>query len=340
MNLDLNRKQPLAELHAHLAASINPAVLWSIAHSQGIKLPTKDYWEFVDLVILSKEKKTTLKKYLDTIYHPILDKISSGTFAVEKAVHETFGGAYRSNYITVMELRTNPMKHNSAGQQDLDHIIMAMLRGMDRALLEYPQIRAGLIFCMDRQFPLSQNQVIAEKAIKYRNRGIIGVDFSNYSKGNFHFKDYQKIVKKCRQAGLGITVHSGETDDTNDMWEALRFVKPDRIGHGIKAAYDKKLLKQLSLQKVVLEICPLSNLATQAIENIEELKFILRTFVENKVLFTINTDWPELIKNAHLSLEFELLRKEKILNDEEIKECIKTAHRVTFTKKGGINAYL
>lgn len=338
--MKLSIKQPLVELHAHLAASINPAILWSIAHSQGIKLPTKDYWEFVNLLLLSGNKKTTLKEYLDKIYHPLLDPISSGTYAVEEAVHQNIGGAYRSNLITTIELRTNPMKHNMGGLQDLDHVIMAMLRGMDRALLEYPQIQAGLIFCLDRQFSQTQNEIIAEKALKYQRRGVIGIDFSNYNKGDFSFKNYQRLIEKCKKAGLGITVHSGETDDTNDLWEVLEYINPSRIGHGIKAAYDKKLMLELAKRKIVLEICPLSNLVTQAVTDIGELKFILRTFINNQVLFTINTDWPELIENAHLRNQINFLMEKQILTDQEILSCIKIAQKATFTKKGGLNAYL
>jgi len=340
MTVKFQKTEELVELHAHLGSSISPAILWSIAHDQGIKLPTKDYWEFVDLIVLSMNNKTTLKEYLDKVYHPILDPISSGTFAVEKAVHETIGGAYRSNNITIMELRTNPMKHNMGGMQDLDHIIMAMLRGMDRALLEYPKLQTGLIFCLDRQFTIEQNTIIAEKAIKYKNRGVVGIDFSNYNKNGFYFKDYQKIVENCKKEGLGITAHCGETDDTNDTWEALEFIKPNRIGHGIKSAYDKKLLRKLAKEKIVLEICPLSNLTTQVIKNINELKFIINTFLEYDVLFTFNTDWPEIIENAHLLDVYRLIKDNKVLTEEKIKDCISVAKNATFTKKGGLNAYL
>src|SRR3989344_7416726 len=139
---------PLAELHAHLGSSINPFIYWQIAHTQGFKLPKKEYKDFIDYIIVSPEKKTTLNKYLKDIYHPFLDKLSSGTYAVEKATYEILSGAYRSNNITLLEIRNNPMKHNHEGQEDLDHIIMAMLRGMERALLEYEKLSAGLIFCM------------------------------------------------------------------------------------------------------------------------------------------------------------------------------------------------
>ena len=101
---------PLAELHAHLGTSINPSVYWQIAHESGFKLPKKDYHEFINYVTLSPAKKMPLKEYFEEIYHPLLDKLSSGTFAVERATYEIMSGAYRNN-ITLIELRNNPMKH-------------------------------------------------------------------------------------------------------------------------------------------------------------------------------------------------------------------------------------
>lgn len=333
-------RKELVELHAHISASIPTSVLWSIAHAEGMKLATKDFWEFENKIVLSLERKTTLREYLDTVLHPILDPLSSGTYAVEKAVHETLGGAYRSSNIIIYELRLNPMKHNSGGQQDLDHIIMAALRGMEKALLEFPQIQAGLIFCMDRQFDKTKNEIIAEKAIKYHKRGVVGIDFANYNRGHFSFKEYKDVVKMCRKAGLGVTVHTGETDADNDIGEAIEYLQPDRIGHGIKAAYNKPVMKELVKRRIVLELCPMSNIVTRAVENIEELRFILRTFIESGVLFTINTDWPETVEQGHLTDQFQLLHDEKILSEEEINRCIAIAKKATFTKGAGINAYL
>src|SRR3989338_11533466 len=84
----------LADLHAHLAPSISPAIYWHIANSEGYKLPKRDYHEFIQFVVLSPKSKRTLKEYLDTIYHPILDKLSSGASALERGVYESFIGAY------------------------------------------------------------------------------------------------------------------------------------------------------------------------------------------------------------------------------------------------------
>ncbi len=331
---------PLAELHAHLGASINPAVLWQIAHDMGVKLPQTEYEDFRQAITLSVTRKMDLEEYFRQIYHPVLDRLSSGTHAVEQATYHTMCGAYRSG-IRLIELRNNPMKHNQEAALDLDHIIMAMIHGMERALLEYRRLSAGLIFCLDRTFDFNRNAIIVDKAIKYHERGVVAIDVAGPASSEFHFKDYAKLFEIARRAGLHITVHSGEVAAATDMWEALEHVQPARIGHGIRAAYDKPLMKELARRRVVLEVCPLSNLATQAVENLDELRFILRTFVENKVPFCINTDWPEVIEGAHLREEYRLLFEQEILTEEELRACSRTAFGASFIPTGGgLEAYL
>jgi adenosine deaminase len=219
---------------------------------------------------------------------------------------------------------------------------MAMLRGMERALLEYPKLRGGLIFCLDRQFSMEKNRIILEKAIKYRRRGVIGIDFSNYNPGGFYFKDYESLVEEAKEAGLHVTAHSGETYDTNDMWDCLKYVKPERIGHGILAAHDKALMKELSNRGTVLEVCPLSNLMTKAVKDNTELKYIMQSFFDYGVKFCINTDWPEMIKNGHLSKQYDYLIENRILTEEQLEQTTKWAFESTFINLKNIdeNLYL
>src|SRR5215210_3883806 len=166
----------LAELHTHLGGSVDPAVLWSLAHEQGIALPVKDYWDFDALVTVDPRGVEGLAQ-LDSIYR-WTELIQSSPLAVERSVHGAIGGAYRKQNITTLELRFNPMKRNRGGERDLDHIIMAATRGLDRARLEYPSVRAGLILMMDRTFTIDQNAVIVDKAVRYADRGIVGVDIA------------------------------------------------------------------------------------------------------------------------------------------------------------------
>src|SRR4029079_4825828 len=131
MARQLSRKIPLAELHCHLGGGRPPAIQWGTPHAQGIKLPTRDYWEFRDTITVSPTRARSFDGYLQLFHWTEL--IQSSPIAVERAVYEVVGGAYRKNNVTTMELRFNPMKRNRGGEQDLDHIIAAAARGMDRA---------------------------------------------------------------------------------------------------------------------------------------------------------------------------------------------------------------
>ena len=104
------------------------------------------------------------------------------------------------------------MKRNRGGERDLDHIILAAIRGLDLARLEYPQVRAGLILMMDRTFDARQNEIIVEKAIHWSSRGVVGVDIAGPRPGGRRY-DYTQLtpmVETAREAGLGVTIHVGE----------------------------------------------------------------------------------------------------------------------------------
>src|SRR5690242_20957762 len=270
----------LAELHTHLGASVASDILWSLAHEQGIALPVKDYWEFDRLVTIADPRRVDSLDALDQIYH-WTELIQSSPVAVERSVHGAIGGAYRSQGITTLELRFNPMKRNRGGERDLDHIIMAASRGLDRASLEYPQVRAGLILMMDRTFDERQNSIIVEKAIRYASRGIVGIDIAGPrpAPGPFPYRDLAPLVQAARDAGLGVTVHVGEEGYIDEIGEVVETLAPDRIGHGILAARDAELMRLLAERGTVLEICPTSNLLTKALRDPEDVCETFRIFL-------------------------------------------------------------
>ncbi len=327
--------QGLAELHTHLGGSVSSDILWTLAHEQGIALPVKDYWEFERLVTVSDPRGVPNLDALDAIYH-WTELIQSSPLAVERSVHGAIGGAYRSQRITTLELRFNPMKRNRGGERDLDHIIMAAIRGLDRASLEYPQVRAGLILMMDRTFTAEQNAVIVEKAIRYAPRGIVGVDIAGPRPGGARY-DYRQIVdhvETAREAGLGVTIHVGEEGEANgveEIAEVVEALRPDRIGHGILAARDPHLMAALHEAGIVLEICPTSNLLTRALPDTDAVRETFRAFVEAGVQFTIATDGPEMMR-THLRDEFELLLRIGALDEDELREANQRGHDATFVR--------
>lgn len=319
----------LTELHAHLGFSVSPTMLWEMAHDQGLKLPTKDYWEFEKLVTMYEAKE--YEEYL--MLYDLTEKIQSSPEALFTATETAVSGAYRKNNITKLELRFNPILRNRNGERDLDHLIVFALQGMERAMLKYP-VKAGIILMMDRRFTVEENEAIVKKAMKYKTRGVIGVDIAgpinrtDASKA-FRLSDMAPIVEEARTAGLGITVHTGEATNVEEMWDVVKTLKPDRIGHGIACIHDPKLMKYLSEHHIVLETCPTSNLHTKLIKNHEEMKSVYDTLLEYHVPFTINTDGPEM-QMISLRGEYAMLLEKGILTKEQLLEANTVATKATF----------
>jgi len=240
-------------------------------------------------------------------------------------------GAYRKANITTLELRYNPMKRNRGGERDLDHIIMASVRGLDRALLEYP-VKAGLIFCLDRQFDRELNEIIAEKAIAYRHRGIVGIDMAGGKNPAFRYADYTAIFRKAKRAGLGITVHAGEDEGPESVDEVVRHLDPDRIGHGIHAAEDPALCKRLAERGILLEICPTSNLDTGVVKSAREMRDLLAALRRYKVRFSLNTDGPEMLRTT-LREELRSAVRHGFVSKGELEKCGRWAHEASFVRR-------
>lgn len=324
-----DRQVPLVELHDHVGASVTPAVLWSLAHQQGLKLPTKDYWEFVQLVTI-QDVHEHLNNYLEKYHLPEL--IQSSPLAIERSVYEIIGGAYRASNVVIHELRYAPLKRNRAGEQDLDHIITASIRGLERALLEYPHQKAGLIFALDRSFPMSYNEICLEKAIRYsREQAVIGIDIAGpRPSDHYDYTQLKPLATKAREAGLGVTIHVGEEGkNTDELWDVVREIQPNRIGHGILAATDPKLMDHLAKENIVLEVCPTSNLNTGSIKSLDELRSIIRSFLDHGVKFCINTDGAEL-NCTTIKKEMRLLYKNEIMTEAELATANQIAEVASF----------
>lgn len=324
----------LIDLHIHVGGAVAPHILWSIAHQQGFKLPVKNYFDFVELITSRPGKVGSLEDYLK-ILHTWTEKIQSSPSAIERSVYEVIGKEYRGSRVTQIELRFNPMKRNLNSELDLDHIIHAALRGMDRAMLEYG-VKAGLIFCLAREFEHPLNAILVEKAIKYRTRGVVGIDLAGTEKNALELRaevvgQYEDLYERARKAGLKCTVHTGETKGTGaeGVMAVVERLKPHRIGHGIRAAYDESAMKLLRERDVVLELCPTSNLHTKAVEGLDELRHIIKTFWDRRVKFTINTDGPYLLE-TDMRREIELVERNSILTPEQVDQTLLWARQHSF----------
>jgi adenosine deaminase len=199
---------------------------------------------------------------------------------------------------------------------------------MDKATLEYP-VKPGLIFCLDRAFPYDLNEIIAEKAISWRDRGVVGVDIAGPESSTFRVADYRRLFRRVRQYGLGITVHTGEAGPVDEIARVVELLEPDRIGHGVKSAYDPRAMEMIRERGIVLEICPTSNLNTKVVSGWDEFRWIFDTFRRNGVRFTINTDGPEMLK-TYIRDEMATLGRLGILSVEDQEAAAATSLASSF----------
>jgi len=325
----------LAELHVHVGGATDPALLWHLAHEQGIKLPTKDFWQFVKLFTINKKKI----KWED--FHELFhwtELIQSSPQAIERCIHELISGAYRNCNITLLELSFNPMFRNRGGERDLDHIIAAAIRGMEKALLEYPQVKAGLIFFLDRRLSVEKNEIIVQKAIKYKHRGVVGIDLAGMTVAGrkLNYQDYRDCYRFAKKNQLGTVVHAGEEEGINDIEKAIKYLNPQRIIHGIQAYQSPKLLAKIKERQITLAICPTSNLKIDIyqVDGFVHFRKIFKSFIKAGIKFCINTDDPEFFQ-INLGQELTMLLKHNVLTKKEILAANKTAFNNSFIKLRG-----
>jgi adenosine deaminase len=196
-------------------------------------------------------------------------------------------------------------------------------------LIEYPQVRAGLILMMDRRLSPHENSIIVEKAIRYQPFGVVGIDLAGPDRARFSMRKITPLFQKAREAGLGVTAHAGETGDLEELRYVVREIRPNRIGHGLLLARDPKLAKEVAQQGITLELCPTSNLKNGMVRDLRQFGRIVRALQNHGVRFTINTDGPEMYR-TNVYKEQELLRKANILTSEAIHKCNRWAFEASF----------
>lgn len=317
----------LTDLHTHLGASVSGHILWEIAHESGLRLPVKDYWEFIDGMSVG-DKGEAHNTYLDRF--KTTQAIQSSPHAVEMSVYHAIGETFRTYNITTIELRFNPLKRNREGLFDVDAVIMSAIIGMKRACLIYP-VRAGIILETDRSFSGDKSEIIAQKAVKFKADGVVGFDMSGPSPDWFTFTEHVEAYRIARDGGIGTTVHAGEVNGPEEMWEAINLLKPDRIGHGVRCVKDKHLMEVIAEKGIILEICPTSNLKLGIIKDIEELDFVVSSLMSNGVKFCINSDGPTFL-NTSVRDEILLLYENKILDGSQIAKLNELAKGYSFLK--------
>ncbi|RZI47298.1 adenosine deaminase [Rickettsiales endosymbiont of Peranema trichophorum] len=324
----------LADLHVHVGSISDPALLWDISHYLGFKLPAEDYWSFAQMMVAKdiegEDAAARLNRYLK-FFH-LTERIQSSPYAMERVIYDAVSRAYRNYNITKLELRFCPMWRNRQGEHDLDYIMIASLHALDKASIAFPEVKTGIILEFDRRLTKEQNTVILEKAIKYKGRGVVGIDIAGPRVPHFSYMDYVELYQEAIMQGLSTTIHAGEEGSADEMKSIVANIPLHRVGHGVKAYTDLELMKMLVDRDITLEICPTSNLTLGIVDGLREFKEIIRTFIKNDVKFTINTDGPILL-NTDIKKEISLLLDHQVVSLEEMLVINNRAHEASFIVK-------
>lgn len=302
----------MQDTHLHLSGATPPSVLWEIIQNSGFKTKAKDFWHFRESILMSKDNVHNLDEYLDILH--TIDRAQSSPFAIEESVYQAFVSSYMAG-CEYLELRWNPTKRSQNGRIDLDKLIVSARSGMERAKSIFG-IRGKLILCMGRDCSPKANRAVADKALKYAGKGIIGIDLAGPYEWSLYEKQlalFEEIYEECYNRGLTTTIHCGEIDHENLQkeidWVIDKLKNVERIGHGVQIAMKcPQYLKHFKGK--TFEICMSSNLRTGAVNGIDDFKVIFERLADNKIQIDHGTDATFLL-GTDISKEYELYESVK-----------------------------
>jgi adenosine deaminase len=286
------RALPKAELHRHLDGSIRLETVAEIASRYNLDLGLAKNEDLADRVRVT-EPMESLQAVLASF--ATIQKVLCSHEAIERIAFENVEDAYRDG-VHLIELRFAPPFISEDKELEDEEIIEAVLDGVTRGMDTYP-VQVGLIGILVRTVDLDINRRAAGELIRYagsRYPGsdrICGLDLAN-AEDRTDPEDFLPMVQMAREAGLGITVHSGENTSAASVRRTLDLYAPERIGHGIKSWGDEALLQRLKDQDVMLEVCPTSNWLTSSVDSLEEHP--LANLYHSGVPVSINSDDPNL----------------------------------------------
>ena len=183
---------------------------------------------------------------------------------------------------------------------------------MKRGFSKVPTVKINLIFCMMRNFSFEDNCKIIELTKRFLGKGVVGIDLAG-DEAKYKTGDFKELFQIIEKESIPFTIHAGEADSYESVVDAITF-GAKRIGHGIRSIESEVVMSKLEREKIVLEICPTSNINTKAVLSMEIHP--IKELINKGVLVTINTD-NRTVSNTTLNREYELLREAFNFSDED-----------------------
>ena len=198
-------------------------------------------------------------------------------------------------------------------------------------------ITIKLLVDVSRTFGAENAMTNLELVNKYKTKDIIGIGLGGDEKKG-PAKDYIEVYKKARDYGLHRVAHAGEDDTYQSIWDSIRLLKIERIGHGIAAVENDEIMEYLVKEQIPLEISPTSNVFTK--KYVKELKdHPVKKFYDKGILVTLNTDDPTLF-NINIIDEYWNLYSEMGFSLDDLKQIVINGFKATFLPKKKKQEYI
>ncbi|HVU03363.1 MAG TPA: adenosine deaminase [Polyangiaceae bacterium] len=321
---------PKADLHVHLDGSLRIETILALAEKEGIRLPASDP-EGLRSAIGCGRHFGSLVDYLKGF--AITLEVMQTEDSLERIAFELAEDAHLEN-VRYMEVRYSPMLHTRRGLK-LTTVVEAVLEGLDRAAKTYG-IQSNVILCGIRNISPEHSYKMAELAVAYKGRGVVGFDLAGAEADN-PAKDHRDAFQLVRDNNINCTIHAGEAYGPASIAQAIHVCGAHRIGHGCRLIENGDLLHYVNDHRIPLECCPSSNVQTGAVRNLANHP--LKLYFDLGIRVTINTD-NRLITDTSVSKELWLVHSQMGVPFHDLKRMILSGFKSSFLPFHEKQAYL
>ncbi|WP_255621251.1 adenosine deaminase [Pseudonocardia sp. DSM 110487] len=311
---------PKVELHLHLvgSASLDTVLALARRHPDG-GVPTdrdelRRFYAFTDF------------PHFLTVYHRVNLLVTTGADIV--TLLEGLAAELALRSARYAEVQVTPVRNRMAG---ISYADLAAALADGRALArERHGVELGWVFDADATLGPAGAEETVDFAVGYRPEGTVGIGLGGPEVG-VRRADFAPAFRRAVAAGLHSVPHAGETVGPDEVWAAVTELGAERIGHGIGAAGDPRLLEHLAEHGIPLEVCPISNLRTGAVKDVEAHP--LPALVAAGVPVTLATDDPGMF-HTDLDAEYLLCHEAFGMGIAELADIARTGARAAFCSPG------
>ncbi len=309
-----------AEIHIHLEGAIRTQTLIDVAKEYNLNLPSYEVGELDKHVKIYDQMRD-----LDTVLEAftIFQNSITSPKVVERIAWELFEDSARQN-IKLLEVRFSPDWAFHGHNLDWDACLEGLLRAQKHAEREF-DMAIGFIAITSRSMGPHSCVKTVDWAIHHKG-DILGIDLAD-SERDFPLRDFIPSVMKAKDAGLKVTMHTGEDTPASFVVNTIKLASPDRIGHGIHVIDDMRAVELVKECGITLEVNPWSNYLTNSVRMIKEHP--LKKLFDLGVRVTINSDDPEVLE-TNLNNEYYIAHEVLGMSMEDIAVCNRYAFEASF----------